>query len=422
MNKILNLFGPTEGPRAEFIRDIGRRYMQNLNCNASVQSICDKELDLLVKVNMVVKLNTFEDEKGCYLFDEMSRFSHSCTANCAYRVKDHAIRCMAVKHIQEGEELTISYNLQRDSQPTHERRYSYHFLHGFTCHCPRCDAIGDDTRQFDCFDPACKGVMMVHQPLNTWALPFPNCTYTGVDYVKPHLLPCSVCHRPAPADYQAEMFELENMIPDFAAHLNEKLFFCNSARLPVQNWEFVLDEIDNFKLPRRHMMTKMILSMTLFLLDHLHHHQGDVVAERKRRAAQELIELVINVFPQPHDEVEEKMKFVWRLCGSQSFRPVLSLEEEKELLQKILRMHLILHGRDKRLVKEEKVLSDVLARLPQAQEKHNTEMCAFCGECSQHAAISLKQCPKCNKVAYCSEVCRQSHAKVHAMVCCQVFY
>eukprot|EP01032_Pedospumella_encystans_P008732 gene8732-10333_t len=210
------------------------------------------------------------------------------------------------------------------------------------------------------------------------------------------------------------------ILNEFAAHVEERFKLCMYAKLPVQNWEFLLDEIDNYKLPRRHMLMKTILHTKLCILHTIHIHRGAEVVKKKRRAALELMELLENVFPQPHDEVEEIMKFVWRLCGSQSFRSVLSLEEEKELLQKILRMHLILHGRDQRLVKEEQFLSDVLARLPQQQkeEQNNTEMCAFCGECSQNAAISLIQCTKCNnEVMYCSEGCRQSHAKVHAMVC-----
>lgn len=107
---------------------------------------------------------------------------------------------------------------------------------------------------------------------------------------------------------------------------------------------------------------------------------------------------------------------VCQTSGILSPRPALSLEEEKELRQKTLRMHLILRGRDKRQVEAENFLSDVLHRLP--QQEHNTEICAFCGESPQRAAISLTQCIKCNKVAYCSEGCRHSHAKVHQQANC----
>lgn len=39
-----------------------------------------------------------------------------------------------------------------DYNPIHVRRQMYLKMKEFTCHCPRCDAVGDDTRQFDCVD------------------------------------------------------------------------------------------------------------------------------------------------------------------------------------------------------------------------------------------------------------------------------
>ncbi len=49
---------------------------------------------------------------------------------------------------------------------------------------------------------------MACQPISK-EVPLNNLPYTGVEYVEPHLLPCTVCHRPASQAYQAKMFELE---------------------------------------------------------------------------------------------------------------------------------------------------------------------------------------------------------------------
>lgn len=97
VNKILSLFGPVERSRAELSREVGRDYFK-----ATIQQkdraflpSCEKDLDLLVKINMVVKFNSIEDQNGCYLFDNMSRFSHSCAANCIYHLEDRA--CFALQ-------------------------------------------------------------------------------------------------------------------------------------------------------------------------------------------------------------------------------------------------------------------------------------------------------------------------------------
>ncbi len=60
----------------------------------------------------------------------------------------------ANQNIAAGEELTICYTYGRDVEPVHDRgRHKYLEFKEFTCHCPRCDAPGDDTRKFDCCEP-----------------------------------------------------------------------------------------------------------------------------------------------------------------------------------------------------------------------------------------------------------------------------
>lgn len=300
LDKILNLFGPTEGMRADFVRDIGRKYIKFVKLGGDSKFACDEDVEMLVKVNMAVKLNSFEDENGCYLFDEMCRFSHSCIANCVYCFDDKSIRCTAIKTIEEGEELTISYNSQSDFEPTHVRRYHYLSLHDFTCHCPRCDAPGDDTRQFDCVDPACKVVMMACQPLNTWSPLFPDRNYEGVEYVEPHLLPCTECHRAAPVDYQTKMFDLEAIMPQLAMSAAKTFTRLMSAKLPVPDCERVLHEIASYNLPRRHLLVEAVLQVKLMLLNSVQLARGGAeTVDQEHSTAQECIDILqkVNLYP-----------------------------------------------------------------------------------------------------------------------------
>ncbi len=208
--KYLALFGPTTGASAERFRNNALQMRTNddtdLDCCMN-----DEEIENLVKVMQVMKFNAFTlEDLSRAIYTELTRFSHSCAPNCSFYISEKAAHCCAKRHIQKGEELTISYFATSDVDPTHERRYQCLEMKEFTCHCPRCDAVGDDTRQFDCFDPDCKGVMMVCQPINQKKTTNSSLSYKGVEYVEPHLLPCTVCHRAAPADYHTKMFSIEN--------------------------------------------------------------------------------------------------------------------------------------------------------------------------------------------------------------------
>jgi hypothetical protein len=154
----------------------------------------------------VLEMNDIYFSEGSGVFLTASYMGHSCIPNCAVTLdKDGMLVCRAVQHIHAGERLTRMYSVAPDEGSIPERRYELLATHGFISHCPRCDAPGDDTRQFNCFDPQCKGVHRVHQPLSDKPLPYRELAYTGVTYVKPHLLPCTVCLRSPPASYQTPM-------------------------------------------------------------------------------------------------------------------------------------------------------------------------------------------------------------------------
>jgi len=251
--KFSTLYGPTVGYYAVALRQFANSMVElKEKTNNSPYPLTADEVEIFVKVGQVVRLNMFGvGEGGHGVFEEITRFAHSCAANCSYSVDGKHMYCHAIRHIKAGEELTISYFSGRDIEPIHERRFKYLQTKEFTCHCPRCDALGDDTRQFDCSDPKCKGVMMVCQPINNWENINPGVSYTGVEYVEPHLLPCTVCHQTAPAEYQAKMFALETKMivlgPRFAQRFSDLM----DAHHYHLMGDF-LKQQEAFKFPRRH--------------------------------------------------------------------------------------------------------------------------------------------------------------------------
>ena len=420
-NRIETLYAPMDRPITVSLHVIASNMRYVSPGATKPQLFCRDDTDMFVKASTLVRFNSFPSEGGHYLFDDMSRFSHSCAANCAYIIAGHVCKCYAVVPIKAGEELTISYREDRDFEPTHERRARYAGGKEFTCHCPRCDAFGDDTRQFDCFDHACKGVMMVHQPLSNEPVTENRYSYEGVEYVEPHLLPCTLCHCAAPAEYQAKMLALEKKLPALTRIVTNRMYrFIKNWDTPVESWESLLREMERYKLPRRHMMVKTISEAKLTVLDNIHRLRGAGIIERKRRAALECIESVQNIFPQPKRKLVEIITVVCKMCGTLAPKPVFSVEEEKALRQKALRMQLILNGRENRRISEDNALAKVLSQLPMPQQQQppqNMDTCAFCEESPLRAAMKRSRCGKCKKMAYCSVGCQKAHWPLHKKCC-----
>jgi hypothetical protein len=128
---------------------------------------------------------------GTRIYATGSYVEHSCWPNCAliHSPTDGSQECIAIQPIKVGSSLGASYIDLRDKVSTSDRRRELLQSFEFTCHCPRCDAPGDDTRQFACFDPACTGRHYVCQPLHSQTLENSDVSFTGVTYVEPHLLP-----------------------------------------------------------------------------------------------------------------------------------------------------------------------------------------------------------------------------------------
>jgi len=363
-------------------------------------NVSPEEKKLLIQFSCIMERNAFDMGKGDRaLFAQMSCFGHSCAGNCHYSPSANGatMQCRANQHIAAGAELTIAYLPELNLKHTYERRQAYLEKYHFTCHCPRCDALGDDTRQFDCFDPACKGVMMVCQPtMNKLGLP------------EPYLLPCTVCHRAPPKHYDEEdKFYLESIIPEL---LDRFTFQNQEAQASAERWRFraLLEDIEEFELPMRHALCLPFHELMLELI----RSRGKSLAEVRDNthlAALAYIAAQEGITPHPCaallrvlNEACVHCVYVPNMVEEPDLR--LSAVQAKELLQRNLRMVLLLRGRAVPhdcvwRAEIDRHLLNALAELPQVC---NMEVCAFCEESPLHAALTLSRCGKCRQVCYCS--------------------
>ena len=340
--KILSLFGPTDTLYASFMRPMILQMVKNGHLPIM-------NTDSYWKVFQVFNFNAFElNARGHGVFDEFTRLSHSCAPNCSFSFRGKAVYCYARTFIKNGEELTITYRGKWDLEPTHERRYTNLQAKEFTCHCPRCDAIGDYTRQFNCADTACKGVMMVCHPINNIPILLTDLQYTGVEYVEPHLLPCTVCHRAASTDYQTEMLKLEARMYEARPRLVQ-VFADFSRKSTYAKTASELMELLHVPLPPRHaaalpfLRTKMNLSATLLFSGE---DTRPSQLQEAKQAALDYITALFHILPVPSDSLSEELKNVVALCCRKDTVPILTPETERLVCGEALRMRLLLCGRD----------------------------------------------------------------------------
>jgi hypothetical protein len=323
----------------------------------------------------------------------------------------------AVSHIHEGTELTINWEPQIRDQSTAERRFAILDGEEFTCHCSRCDALGDDTRKFNCTNPICEGHFHVCHPLSLEAHYWPNAKYTGVTYVQPYLLPCTVCKLKPTAAHQATMFQLESKLKRISKAIETSGYSSEIDRN---------DYITPHHPMRDHILAAKIVHWELALI-----REGCAATVRLGKALDPAVErcalekayYLMNSdaarYPFPSMQSESIVKFVAQTLG------VLKLTTEAvPFARRALRMHLILQGRDHRPQAIDALLQDGLRAL--AVEQHETQVtscldrCLFCEESPACAAMKLNRCGKCRQVVYCSKGCQEAHWKVHKLVCVKV--
>jgi hypothetical protein len=431
--RYLSLFGGhIHGPRADNLR----RFVQDATFNIKGQPATMIEKEMFVKIVLISNYNAFGDEDESKIYETASRFCHSCEANCTYDFDGPEIIVRSLRPVQAGEELTLDYKGSRRLQPTHVRRFKWLEVKDFTCHCPRCDTPGDDTRQFHCHDPACHGRHVACQPLNKDPLPLPTMVYTGVEYVEPHLLPCTVCHRSPPADYQTAMFDLERrwadvvqelpaipatptyfslLLPDAngcPAYCFEPIGVPNTNAVPamlkkLKELQYHVPHWTGFQLALNEVYCLMKLSK-----------QGDTAHRPRLLQLATEMEPMLDCFYEPPRE--RLATFLLDLYAV--YNHLGDTASAVRVFRRLIRSQRILHGRDKPCEVEAlfRIANAYIGGLPSAAVlavSLEENCCAYCEESPKRAAMTLSRCGACKKVAYCGAACQKVHWKAHKALC-----
>ncbi len=412
--KILSLFGLTTGMTADKMRAIANSVRFRFKKDEKHRRLTPDEVEKFVKVSRVIGLHPQGAKSiGFGVYEEVSLFGHSCDSNIACVLQNKVARCYATRSIQAGEKMTIACISHRDLEPIHERRYKYLETKEFTCHCPRCDALGDDMRQFDCVDPSCPGVMMARQPLNKWKFVISGLSYTGVEYVEPHLLSCTVCHRAAPSDYQAKMFQKESCLPGVVQSV-QKQFETFTGRSGPTDLVCMLSLVLAHKIARHHAAVLPLLKLEWCIKTQLSWYNL-CPAHEVSTALHKYFGTYESLFPRGHKELLRERAAAVLLYFDGNTPSVLPPQEEKEFCQKALRMHLLHKGRNNRDEGLDRATARVLQKLPPVAV--SPDMCAFCEESPQRAAMKRSRCGQCKQVVYCSAGCQKAHWPLHKKIC-----
>jgi hypothetical protein len=367
----------------------------------------------LEKVKMILNMITLNDMGHTEVYLIASHVEHSCCPNCVIkRFSDGSLECRAIQPIVAGSRLTSIHRLRgRNSASTSMRRFLVADLYEFTCHCPRCDAPGDDTRQFNCFDPSCTGRHLVCQPLSDKPFVFPAVKYTGVEYVEPHLLPCTVCQGSPPASYQADMFKLEKAMEAEAEKWEE---------LNSRGGRMSLHALVHFDF---HAIQHHILAWRIAII-HYHWYHIFWVAEINMGHYPEAMHVEIylkrarlldaidqEVFPAPN---ETSMKIVGSIA--EALYHFAQYKLALPYCRRAVRMRLLLRGRESR----DPVIDGWLAHMlreTKAAPAQSLEVCGFCEESPDRAAMKRSRCGACKAVMYCSVGCQKAHWALHKAQC-----
>ena len=422
--KYLSLYNSMDSDLMEKSRNLARRIpvVPGITDSKEFQSLSDAEVEIFAKVVGVFKLNhiTFTDS-GKAIYENSSKLSQSCIPNCGFQFDGVQLYCRTISPIKTGDVLTCDFFSSSSIlfEPIHVRRSLYVVCKEITCHCARCDNPADDTRQFSCFDVNCTGQHYACQPIYKEDN---EILYTGVKYVEPHLLPCTVCNRTPPAEYQQHMFELEANLPNQTTMMkslkseDEFHSMCDNLMIMyVPPFHTVSNGILFFRFAHR-------ISEAPYTLDYQTLMQAGLAMVRPY----ERMALCPN----------RRTCVIFNDAATRAFLPSFKLGAIPEALglaleysRKALRMFLIMHGREqtpststemKMKEKYSPVIEslELLERTGNSTDNAGSRCCIVCGENPECASFALSKCSKCLLVHYCSVGCQRAHWKLHKKKCC----
>ena len=440
------------------------------------------ELNVFVKVASIVRSNVFALSDGFAIFDSqpLARIAHSCIPNCSVEIVNHVCTCRVIRPVRAGEKLTIEYSARCRLLPIHLRRQYYLEKKGFTCHCPRCIGPCDDTRQFQCTDLMCTGSHNMCQPLNQNEVCSGSGFYSRVDYVPPHLLPCTVCHSTAPLEYQELMLMREAWLPEAVAEisaLGRQVLESRDYQLSVT---VLLKVATVVQFHSQHSLCLEALRVGYQMWMVQVFLSGPTYLPKLYRAVDNFVSALALHTHFPNDQVVNVLVDLVRDLVHLPTK--LSVAKAHACCMHALRLHLILHGRDchSRAVLDQLLIAILemstmtlpmpthspvppSVSLPVVQdEPHSTSsssstsfaflpsalldisftsvsstpvsasypcapvnpaagrtllVCLFCGESGTRAVCKKKCCAHCKTATYCSVSCQKAHWRVHKNGC-----
>jgi hypothetical protein len=459
--KILLLFGPTNGCMGDYCRNMARALQLDVLNRGEVRPLNETEIELFTQVSCIYRLNSFVHNSHKCLFETLSRLSHSCIPNCHFEFNENGGVLRAILPVPAGEELTIEYNEYARHLFTHERRHNYAQKKDFTCHCPRCDAVGDELRQFPCSVQGCTGQHLVCQPLSSKPVAFADFKYTGVEYTEPRLLPCNVCGAECAVQRQAELLQLEVKLSAVGETYMRMLG--ETPELGVASLGQLVSaekELRPLNCPPQHVLMLPILRRLSGLKLEVYRLRKDSgSAKIFTDAALQFVRLYERVTQFPCQQLMDELYNASAALAFPAFDT--NWAQAKEYAAKALRMHLILYGREVRETEYDAHLLKILTKVKyyndlakSAAEKKvaaaegsgdsnsagstagsdvvvdagekktcalvgttSIGLCGFCEESPVRAAVKLSVCGRCKQIAYCSQGCQKAHWKLHKAVC-----
>jgi hypothetical protein len=403
-----------------FLAERCKRNFCSIRCNNGCQ-VCD--IEPMLKFITIMRHRCFAPPQSNrrMVFATASMLFHSCAPNCQLDIQKDRCICRVISPVCKGEKLTAPHSEEILCDSTANRRDHWLKHYDYTCNCPRCDAQGDDTRQFHCFDATCTGQHWVRQP-RLCDPPAPDMYYDGVEYEEPHLLPCTVCQRSPPLEYQARMFDYERRVKEkltvFSKNTQHSQQYGSTPQEDVVN---LVAPLNSMRFPLQMHSHGLELAFNEFFLLRMPAFGVVRVVNNNERLLQ-LAEVMEASFDRTLLN-PSYTKYMHSATAAEAFLAVGKPQRALELARRLLRAHRIREGRTNPTFpveagRIEAVLDSALAACSYHVLAVTPEgCCVYCEESPERAAMKRSRCGACKRVIYCGAACQKAHWKAHKGQC-----